>query len=444
MTPMMKDRRRRARDERGAVLVHVAVAMLALMAFSALAIDYGALWVSRRQAQNSADAAALAGALSLAFDDPDDVARAQAAAAAAGTANQVWGAAPSILPATDVQLVPCPPGAPGLPDTCIRANVYRSTARLNRSNALPAFFAQIFGITSQDVRATATAQVLIANAVECLKPWAVADKWGERWEAGASNSEWTPTSKFDKWKWQSGGWVHDPAVPEASWDFYDPPTATGPGTGFTPFDASGKPTAEYGLELTLRSGLPSGSDPRLSSGWFQALSLVNPNCNGSSMGVDCYTENIANCNPNVFGIGDSIPVFPGAYPIPTQHAVDGPLPGSGLSLMEKDPNAYWDEATKSIQGSCAPGICNGQYYAKSPRIVPVPLFDVDAYLESQLTNPTPGSNASITITNIMGFFIVSATGGEVRGRLVAIPGVTKGTTSVVESAAFLRHVMLVR
>ena len=104
----MNERQRLANGERGAVLVHVALAMLALIAFSALAIDYGALLASRRQAQNSADAAALAGALSLAFDDPDDIPRAQAGAAAAGVANQVWGAAPSIVPATDVQLVTVP------------------------------------------------------------------------------------------------------------------------------------------------------------------------------------------------------------------------------------------------------------------------------------------------------------------------------------------------
>ena len=163
--------------------MHVAIAMLALMAFNAFAIDYGALLVSRRQAQNAADAAALAGALSLAFDDPDDIPRAQAAAAAAGAANQVWGAAPSIIPATDVTLIPCPPGAPGLPDTCIRADVYRSAARVN---ALPTFFAQIMGITVQDVRATATAQVQTGNAVECMKPWAIADKWDENWENGAA------------------------------------------------------------------------------------------------------------------------------------------------------------------------------------------------------------------------------------------------------------------
>ena len=128
---MTNIRRSLAGDERGAVLVHVALAMLALIAFSALAIDYGALLVSRRQAQNAADAAALAGALSLAFDDPDDIPRAQAAAAAAGDGEPGLGRrAVDLFPATDVQLVPCPPGAPGLPDTCIRADVYRSAGAL--------------------------------------------------------------------------------------------------------------------------------------------------------------------------------------------------------------------------------------------------------------------------------------------------------------------------
>ena len=59
-TPMTDQAAARARGARGG-LVHVALAMLALIAFSALAIDYGAMWVSRGQAQNAADAAALAG-----------------------------------------------------------------------------------------------------------------------------------------------------------------------------------------------------------------------------------------------------------------------------------------------------------------------------------------------------------------------------------------------
>src|SRR5262245_28680538 len=58
--------------ERGAVLLHVAVAMLGLLAFCALVVDYGIFWAARRQAQNSADAGALAGAMGLAYDDPTD------------------------------------------------------------------------------------------------------------------------------------------------------------------------------------------------------------------------------------------------------------------------------------------------------------------------------------------------------------------------------------
>ena len=66
-----------AGSARGAVLVHVAVAIIGLLAFSALTIDYGVMWMSRRQAQNAADAAALAGALSLAFDNGTDFDRAR-------------------------------------------------------------------------------------------------------------------------------------------------------------------------------------------------------------------------------------------------------------------------------------------------------------------------------------------------------------------------------
>ena len=54
-------------SERGAVLVQVVIAMLGLTAMCAFVADYGVMWVSRRQAQNSADAAALAGAVSMGF-----------------------------------------------------------------------------------------------------------------------------------------------------------------------------------------------------------------------------------------------------------------------------------------------------------------------------------------------------------------------------------------
>ncbi len=414
----------RARDARGAVLVHTALAMLGLLAFSAIAIDYGMLWAARRQAQNAADAAAHAGACALAWDDPNDIPRAQAVAVAAGSANLVLGSPPSIL-TTDVTLIPCPPGAPGVPDTCIRANVYRSAAR---GNAAPTFFARIMNINSQDIRATATAQVETGNAVECMKPWAVADKWAEHWENGKPNTgPWTVNSNFDKYMKQGNDWIRDPSVTTP--DVYIAPSKTSPGTGFTPFDAQGNQTSDYGLELTLKI---SSAQNRMSAGWFQALDLKNADGTTGSGGSD-YRANISGCSGWTYAIGDTIDVETGNMVGPTKQ-------GTG-DLIAEDPGAIWNTSTQSITGSCAPGVCaDGKWHSTSPRIVPVALFDLDSFYQGSPTGKT-----TITLTNIMGFFVEAVdSSSNVTGRLVAVPGVTKGSSSVVETASFLRKVLLVR
>src|SRR5260221_9318975 len=63
---------RAAREEAGFSLVFVGLGCMALVAASMLAIDVGMLMTARSQAQNSADAGALAAATSLAFDNFDD------------------------------------------------------------------------------------------------------------------------------------------------------------------------------------------------------------------------------------------------------------------------------------------------------------------------------------------------------------------------------------
>jgi Flp pilus assembly protein TadG len=64
-------------SDRGAVVIQMAVCMLVLLAFTAFVVDYGVMWASRGQAQTSADAGALAGATSLAFDSMTDFAGAR-------------------------------------------------------------------------------------------------------------------------------------------------------------------------------------------------------------------------------------------------------------------------------------------------------------------------------------------------------------------------------
>src|SRR5437762_9212926 len=59
----------RGRGERGAILIQVAISIMALTAFTAFVVDYGVQWVARGQAQNAADAGALAGAVALAYDE---------------------------------------------------------------------------------------------------------------------------------------------------------------------------------------------------------------------------------------------------------------------------------------------------------------------------------------------------------------------------------------
>jgi len=127
---------------------------------------------------------------------------------------------------------------------------------------------------------------------------------------------------------------------------------------------------------------------------------------------------------------------------PTRQGVEGGGP-EGMSLVQKDPGASWNVATRSVQGSCAPGVCaDGTYYPRSPRIVPVPLFNLDNFFAG-----SPNGKTTVTITNIMGFFIEGMCGPgnkDVCGRLVAIPGLTQGGGSVDDTAAFLRTVLLVR
>ena len=168
----------RARSARGAILIHVGIAFLVLTALSAFVLDYGVLWLSREQAQNAADAGALAGATALAFDDAGDFSPAgpaQRGATAAAASNTVLGDVAT--PTVHILDIAAPPVCNTPNPTCVQVNVYRDGT--NGSATLPVYFAPIFGVTSQAVNATATAQAKAANATNCLRPWMIPDGWRE-------------------------------------------------------------------------------------------------------------------------------------------------------------------------------------------------------------------------------------------------------------------------
>ncbi len=166
---------RRVESARGAILIHVGIAILVLTALSAFVLDYGVMWLSREQAQNAADAGALAGATALVYDNDSDFSTtgpAYRSAFAAAQTNKVFGNVAS--PVVQIFGISAPPVCIGKP-TCVQVTVYRDGT--NGSAVLPVYFAPIFGVTSQAVNATATAQAVAANEVGCMRPWFIEDTY---------------------------------------------------------------------------------------------------------------------------------------------------------------------------------------------------------------------------------------------------------------------------
>lgn len=90
------------RDERGAVIVILAVSMLTLFAFAALAVDLGAAWSQRRTSQSVADAAVMAGAVEyLSASSPSSADVVDVVRNYAGRNGQIAADSPDWLSCTD-------------------------------------------------------------------------------------------------------------------------------------------------------------------------------------------------------------------------------------------------------------------------------------------------------------------------------------------------------
>jgi Flp pilus assembly protein TadG len=410
----------RLRSERGAVLIHVGLAMIGLLGFCAIAIDYGVMWTARRQAQNSADAAALAGAVSLAFVDPADTNRARFAAEAAGEANLVWGQPPIIDPATDITIGTCPPGIANASDVCVRADVYRNQAR---GNPLPTFFAHVLNIDSQGVQATATARVLVGNSASCMRPWALTDKWLDVVDTDApiDTLRWTFEDKYERY--YENGPNRGQLMPGAVDCYHSALTnLQGPYANNCP---AGSPVTSFqvpqdvGTRVRMKSGNPAQA---LTAGWFFPIDLPLPG--GPSTGGERYRTNIASCNSLPVSIGDLLWTEPGNMIGPTNQGVG--------DLIAQDPGATWN-GTDVVGGAF--GINN------SPRIVPIPIFNVDAYYFQDKTS----GRFQLQVTNILGFFVEQMQGNDVTGILLPYRAqFNPGAANVETTSAFLYSVVLVR
>jgi hypothetical protein len=396
-------------SERGAVLIQTALASLVLVGFGTFVVDYGVLWVGRHQAQNAADAGATAGAIARAYDDFDDNPPPAADGVAAKSASQVagknlvWGASSPTTAA--VTSFVCPPGV-GAPSRCVRVDVYRNGD--NGSSPLPTWFAPVLGIASQGVKATASAQVLIPKATNCLRPWAIPDRWLEGSVPANGNFS----------KYGADG------KPLANPDVYDPPTSIGPGTGLT-FAASNVDLGDLGSFVPL-TPYTAVADP-IVPGWLVPLDPT-PGGYGASLGA---------CNGQQIAVGDQIPIS-GVLPTGVDFEI----------LVARDSHASWNAASRTIDKSCAP-LC-----AKvSPRLTAIAVFDVDLFQFRQIQNdwtlctgrpgckPCP-AGPCVSVVNIVGFFIAD---GSPSGYLTSYPGVIPTDAPVLTArSSFLKATTLVR
>lgn len=375
-----------ATDESGFSMVFVGLGCMAFVAASMLAIDVGMLMTARSQAQNSADAGALAGATSLAFDDYNDRSATGPAvthAIAASVANKVISGTVSVTPA-DIVFLNDPSGEPNR----VQVTVYRTGAR---GNPVSTLIAKYFGINTADISAVATAEASPANAMTCVKPFTIPDKWVEK---NPVTKVFAPTDNFERWVKRQGNVVlTNPAdVYEPAYVGNTPPTRNSAYSGYNM-------ESNRGLRLVLRAA----SGNQIQPSFYFSLAMT------SDTGGQDYRWNIANCNHSIYHWGDPLVQEPGAMEGPTVQGI--------LELIARDPGAYWDAATNSVKNSAFGD-------RQSPRIFPIPLYDPDYYTYGKET----GRVASLRVANWIGFFVeYVGPGSEINGRIIPIGGIRDKT-----------------
>lgn len=369
------------RDERGMSFVFIGMGFVSFLAATTLAIDVGMLMTARNQAQNAADAGALGGAVALVYNNYTNRSAggpAVQSAVNAARANQVMREPVSVDP-SDVSF---PNDAAGEPNR-VQVQVYRNA---ERGNPLAMLMGQMFGVSSANVTAVATAEVAPSNAASCILPFTIPDKWIER-----QTPNWDPSDTFNAF----------PSNPSVQPDVYqgaDSPSATGYRIG-----------KDVGMKLTLKAGTGNNIAPSM----YFALALP-----GSS-GASDYEWAIPNCNTSVVHWGDLMVQEPGNMVGPTAQGV--------RDLIALDPGAYWD-GTKVVSSQ-----------HPSPRIKLVPLFDPMYWNQGKMN----GRPADLRAANFLGFFVEGVVGNDVMGRIVPATALLDTSAGPAPINSFARSIRLV-
>jgi hypothetical protein len=386
------------RDERGMSFVFVGIGLTAFIAATTLAIDVGMFMNARTQAQNSADAGALAGVTALFFNDYNNRSAggpAVQSALSAATANKVIFQTPSVLPA-DVTFPLSPEGK----DNRVKVDVFRTS---DRGAAVPTLMGSMFGVRTVNIAATATAEATPANAMTCVKPFMIPDKWEEH-----QTPLWDPNDTFDHYD-KKGNSIPDP-------DVYIPvrncPTCKD-NTAYTGYSVKN----DKGTLLVLRAGTSDQINPSFYYSWKMP----------DDIGGDFYRENIANCNQSMMHWFDPMTQEPGDKTGPTIQGIQ--------ALIDKDPGAYWQSGDS---GGCN-CVKNSKYAGQSPRVFPIPLYDPEYYALGKKN----GRPADFRVAQFLGFFADHVSGNQIYGYVTNVTGIVDINGGTVPAGLFPVSIRLV-
>jgi Flp pilus assembly protein TadG len=378
----MRSIRQLHRDERGLSFVFVAIGITGFVAATTLAIDVGMLMTARTQAQNAADAGALAGATALAFNSFDDRSTSGPAvqgAMNAALANKVVGQSVSIL-SSDVTFPVAPSGA----SDRVKVAVFRT---VERGNAVGTMVAGLFGVNTADIKAVATAEAILSNSAVCVKPWAIPDRWTEVQTPG-----WDVTDTFTAF----------PSNPSVFPDIFRAANLL-TYTGY-------KRTVDVGTEIKI---MPESS-PIIEGDMYFPIAWAGATT------VDDYINNITGCESPQIKIGDGLNI---------QAGVIGENTGAGAAaLIAADPTAYWDATNKKVVSPLNP----------SPRVIVIPVYDPMYFDQGKRV----GNFTQLRVSNFIGFFVDHLVGNNVVGKIMPALGQSASGTSTPQGA-FLRAIRLV-
>jgi len=339
--------------------------MIAVTSVCALAIDVGLLYTARTEAQRVADSAALAGAGAL-IASPNNRELATLNAVTIGGLNTIGGQYANVLD-TDVTV-----------DLTLRQVTVNALRTAERGNPMGTFFARMFGVTTVDVGATATAEASNAGGITCLLPLALPDRWTEGPGSPNDPDDFEPDA----------GDVYIPwAVPDS-----DPVRINDGYTGYSEID--------IGEQFTMKSNTANGG---LNPSWYY------PWRPPGQSGADDYRTNVSGCvDPSIsFSVGQHVETEPGN--------MSGPTMQGFKDLIDQDPNAVWNDGMDCVVDSGYQSSADASQCRDSPRIRPIPMFDP--------TEEIDAGSKPFTFTNFAGVFVEDIQGNDVVARWIGYTGV---------------------